>query len=172
MEHLMTPTGVAVALLSALILDALRVGPNAFTDRVAWAIATGAIYEGFNGSPLDAATIEQATKLIDSLKGMTGGAYIAGAATEVILSMGVVAVAILTVGVLLPKKATAKFGKFAELSFDTQSGARLNAKLWGSAIILALFSDLVGGWIGDILHTFVTTCAAIAAFVPGLMGVN
>lgn len=168
MEHLMTPTGVAVALIFALTLDALSIGPNSIRDRIAFVIAVGAIYEGFNGSPLDQWTIGALGGLVDQLKAMTGGAYIAGAATEAILSMGVLAVAVITIGVLLPVKAQEKLGPWAAMSFGS-GGQRINFKLWGAAAILAMFCDLPGGVLGDLLRQGVMLCDRFAAFVPNLL---
>ncbi len=108
MNHVISPTGVAVLLLLALVIDYMSVGPTGFRDRVAFLLGLVAIREGFNGSPLDAWTVDALSNLIDGLLNMAGGAYIAGAAVNVVLSGVIGVLAIYTVGVMLPTKAEKK----------------------------------------------------------------
>src|SRR5687767_15803921 len=94
----MSPTGVAVLLLLALVVDYMSVGPNSLRDRLAFLLALPAVREGFNDSPLDRWTVGALSGAIDTLKGMTGGAYIAGAVTSVVVGALVGVLFIYTVG--------------------------------------------------------------------------
>lgn len=166
MEHHMTATGVFFVLALAITIDALRVGPNAISDRVAWFFAVPGIYEGFNGSFVDQWTIGNVGAFIDWAKAHSGGAYIAGASTQAILGMVVLVVIILTIGVLLPMKASAKLGKFATYTFAMKKETRINYKLWGSAAIIGLFCDLPMGNFGDFVKGTVVWMSSVVAYVP------
>lgn len=171
MTHYMTPTGVFFVLALAVTIDALRVGPNAFSDRVAWFLAVPGIYEGFNGSFADEFTLQKVGAFIDWAKAHSGGAYIAGASTQAILGMGVLVVIILTVGVLLPMKASAKLGKFATYTFQLKKETRINWKLWGSAAVIGLFCDLPMGNFGEAVHGCVVAMSGAVSFIPNqIMG--
>src|SRR5690348_8491580 len=117
MHHFMSPTGVAVLLMLALVTDYLSVGPNSIRDRLAFLLALPAIREGFNDGPLDNWTVNALSKAIDGLKGAAHGSYIAGAVTSVVLGAGVGILAIYTLGALLPTKANKKLGRFAQITF-------------------------------------------------------
>ena len=172
MTHLMTPTGVFFVLALAVTIDALSVGPDSIRDRVAFFLAVPAIYEGFNGSPVDQWTIEKLSALIDQAKEAGTGTYIAGAATQAILGIGVFVVVVLTIGVLLPMKASAKLGKFAAYTFKVKDSSRLNWKLWGSAAIIGMFCDLPMGWFGDLVVSCVVALDGFVSILPGsLMGI-
>lgn len=171
MEHYMTPTGVFFVLALAITIDALRVGPNAISDRVAWFFAVPGIYEGFNGSFVDEFTLQKVGAFIDWAKAHSGGAYIAGASTQGILGIGVLVVVILTIGVLLPTKATAKLGKFAAFTFEMKKPRRINYKLWGSAAVIGLFCDLPMGNFGEAVKGTVVWMSAVVSYVPNqIMG--
>lgn len=173
MHHVMSPTGVAVLLLLALVVDYLSVGPNSIRDRLAFLMALPAIREGFNGSPLDAWTVGALSNLIDTLKGMASGAYIAGAVTSVILGAGIGVLAIYTVGALLPNKFSNKLGKFAAMKFPTSAIHRLNYKLWLCAALLGMLADLPGGLVGQMLTWSVDFLVSTTATIPfTLFGVS
>jgi hypothetical protein len=120
MHHSMSPTGVAVLLLLALVVDYLSVGPNSIRDRIAFFLGLAAIRQGFNGSPLDNWTVGFLSGAINQLKGMTGSAYIAGAVTSALIGAGVGVLAIYTVGALMPNKATKYLGRFAAIKFRSR----------------------------------------------------
>jgi hypothetical protein len=171
--HFMSPTGVAVLLLLALVTDYLSVGPNSIRDRLAFLLALPAIHEGFDGSPLDNWTVGALTRVIDTAKHMTGGAYIAGAVTSAVLGAAVGVLAIYTVGALMPDKFSARLGRFAAISFPTSAMYRINYKLWSCATLLGLLSDLPGGSVGGLLRAAITMLTGAAIAVPfTLFGVS
>lgn len=173
MHHVMSPTGVAVLLLLALVVDYMSVGPDSLRDRLAFLMALPAIREGFDGSPLDAWTVGALSSLIDSLKGMAEGAYIAGAITSVVLSAAIGCLAIYAVGALLPDKASAKLGRFASIKFPSSAMHRINVKLWVLAILLGLMADLPGGFVGTVLTWAVDGLVTLSASIPfTLFGVS
>lgn len=162
----MTPTTVAVLLLLALVVDYLSVGPDSIRDRLAFFLALPAIYEGFNESPLDKWTVGALTNVIQKGLDMTGGAYIAAASAQVVLSAAVGIYAIYTVGVLLPTNLSGKLGRFAGLHWGASGIHRLNWQLWIAAIMLGMLCDLPGGVVGTILQWCVVTLAATVSFLP------
>lgn len=169
MNHVMSPTGVAVLLLMALVVDWMSVGPNSIRDRLAFLLALPAIREGFDGSPLDQWTVGALSNLIDALKSTAGGSYIAGAVTGVVLSAAIGILAIYTVGVLLPDRLSKKLGRFAALTFPESGIYRLNAKLWLCAILLGLLADLPGGAVGGILTGAVAALTEVVQPLPNLL---
>lgn len=173
MHHVMSPTGVAVLLMLALVVDYLSVGPNSIRDRLAFLMALPAIREGFNGSPLDQWTVGALSSVIDKAKEMADGAYIAGAITSVTLGAAVGVLAIYTVGALMPDKFAKKFGRFAAIKFPTSAIHRLNYKLWGCAALLGMLSDLPTGLVGTTLTWVVDFLVSVAASIPfTLFGVS
>ncbi|HEX8628382.1 MAG TPA: hypothetical protein VF755_09460 [Catenuloplanes sp.] len=168
-DHMMTPTAVAVLLLLALLIDWMSVGPNSLRDRAAFLMAVPAIREGFNGSPLDAWTVDLASSWIEKLLDMTGAAYIAGASVSAILGALIGLLFIYVVGCLLPVKASKKLGRFATLSFPQSPLYRLNAKLWIAAILLGMMADLPGGVVGETTAFCVDFFAELFAPLPGWM---
>lgn len=169
MNHVMSPTGVAVLLLLALVVDWMSFGPDSTRDKIAFLIAIVCFRQGFNGSPLDKWTVGAATSGIDTLKSMTGGAYIAGAATQVVLSAAVGILAIYAVGCLLPAKLNKKLGKFAELAFPSAAIKRINTKLWVMAAILGMTAELPGGIVGDLLTKSIDALTHLVSPLPALL---
>ncbi len=169
MHHVMSPTGVAVLLLLALVVDYMSVGPNSIRDRLAFLMGLVAIREGFNGSPLDHWTVDAATNGINTLKNMAGGAYIAGAVTQVVLSAAVGILAIYTVGALMPTKFSTRLGSFANITFPTSNMHRINYKLWTFAILLGLLADLPGGAVGGLLNGAIAGLTQIFRPLPNFL---
>jgi len=163
------PNGVAALLLLALVVDWMSVGPNSLRDRLAFLLGIVAIRAGFNGSPLDHWTVGALDQLIDSAKKMTGGAYIAGASTQFLLSVLVGVLAIYTLGALLPDKMQTKLGPFAKISFPTSATHRINYKLWTMAILLGLLGDLGGGMIGGIVNGGIGILTELFQPLPNLL---
>lgn len=174
MAHAMSPTGVAVLLLLALTIDWMSIGPDSFRDRIAFVMGIAAVREGWNGSQLDQWTVNLFSNFIEQLKATAGGgAYIAGATTSAVLSAAIACLAIYAVGCLLPTKASAKLGKFANLTFPTSASKHINSKLWVLAIILGLLSDLAGGLVGEIVNGAIDGAAQVCAGLPQtLFGVS
>lgn len=169
MNHVMSPTGVAVLLMLALVVDYMSVGPNSIRDRLAFLLALPAVREGFNGSPLDQWTVQALSNGINALKGMASGAYIAGAITSVVLSALVGVLAIYTVGCLLPDKFATKLGRFATINFPQSALHRINYKLWGCAVLLGMLADLPGGFVGSILRGFINIVSGVDTAIPYAM---
>jgi hypothetical protein len=165
----MSPTGVAVLLMFALVVDWMSFGPNSVRDRIAFLLAIVGFRQGFNGSPLDKWTVGAATNLINTLKGMSGGAYITGAATQVVLSAAVGVLAIYTVGCLLPEKASKKLGAFAQLGFPNSPAKRINTKLWVMAAILGMLAELPGGVVGSLLTSGIDALTQIVSPLPAFL---
>lgn len=168
-DHQMTPTAVAILLGLALIVDYLSIGPNSIRDRLAFLLALPAVYEGFNGSPLDQWTVGLLSAGIDQLKEMGKGAYIAGAITSTVLGAAVGVLAIYTAGALMPDKFSKRFGRFAALKFPTSPMHRLNYKLWVCAFLLGMLSDLTHGLVGQTVTGCIVALDNVVAPVPSLL---
>ena len=170
---MLTPTGVSVLLMLALVVDYMSIGPGSIRDRIAFFMALPAIRAGFGGGPLEAWTVDKLSQLIDSLKGLAGASYIAGTATDVFVGAVVGVLAIYTVGVLLPVKAAKRFGAFAQLTWGASPGQRLNGRLWASAILLGVLADVPHGIVGDLLRGGIDFLSSWVGLLPGLLfGVN
>lgn len=169
MRESLGPNGVAALLLLALVVDWMSVGPNSIRDRLAFLLGIVAIRAGFNDSPLDRWTVDFFAGAIDRLKEMGDGAYIAGASTQVVLSVAIGVAAIWTVGALLPDKVATKLGPFAKISFPTSATHRLNYKLWTMAILLGLLGDLGGGVVGGIVNGGIGVLTEIFQPLPNML---
>lgn len=175
MPHLMSPTAVAALLLLAATVDYMSIGPNSLRDRIAFLLALPAIREGWDGSKLDAWTVDKLTALIDSaLKSpVVTGSYVAAASARLTLSVAIGCLAIYAVGALMPDKMAAKFGRWAALKFPTGKLHRINTKLWVLAVLLGMLADLPGGNVGLLLTAAVESLVAITATLPiTLFGVS
>lgn len=173
MQHVMSPTSTAALLLLALVIDYMSVGPTGLRDRLAFLMAVPAIREGFNGSQLDVWTVQQASALIDYLKSQAGNAYIAGAATQMVLGVAVGCLAIYAVGCLVPDRWSKKLGRFAGLKFRQSQIYRLNWPLWVMAILLGMLADLPGGVVGELTQWAVNGLVHLFAPLPNvLFGAN
>lgn len=170
MEHALSPTGVLAALLAALIIDVMRVGPEWFKDRFAFAVGLTAIREGFGGSALEEWTVDKLVAVVDGGFRLAGtDLYIAQAGASAVVSVLIGAVALYCVGVLLPPSAAKWAGGFARLSFGRRGrGGRpgpvdghgeryqLNKQLWCCAWILGLLADLPQGLTGEVLRKVIS----------------
>lgn len=173
MHHSMSPTGVFALLLLALVVDWMSIGPNSIRDRLAFFMGLAAIRQGFDGSPLDHWTVGFLTSLINQLKSMAGSAYIAGAATQLLLGAAIGVLAIYTAGALMPTKASKWLGRFASIKFPTSALHRINYKLWACAALLGMLADLAGGTVGQIVATAIDLDVSICASIPfSLFGVS
>jgi hypothetical protein len=166
MQHHMSPTATCILLLLALVVDWMSVGPNSLRDRLAFFLAVPAIREGFDGSPLDRWTVGLLSGLIEQLLAATKGAFIAGAAINIVLSAAVGILWIYTVGCVLPVKASKKLGRFATLSFPQSPLYRLNAQMWVIAFLLGMLSDLPRGAIGGLTEGSIDFVTALVAPLP------
>lgn len=152
-DRALSPTGTAIALVLAFIIDYMSAGPDSIRDRMAFLLALAGFRDGFNGSPLDAATVEKLSSIIRAAldSDPVSGAYIAGASVNGLIGMGVGALAIYVVGCLLPVRFSKKVGRFAAVTFPRSPAHRINWKLWLCAFFLGILADLgqglIGGWI-------------------------
>lgn len=173
MHHEMSPTGVAVLLLLAVVVDYVSIGPNWLRDRIAFLMAIPAVYEGFNGSQLDAWTLERLTDVIQWALDQTGNAYIAGASAAAVVGILVGAVWLYGLGCILPAKASKRLGRLATVNFPPSGVWAINWKLWAVAILLGLLGDVPLGWIGDLTSGTNELLADVFAPLPGfLLGGN
>lgn len=187
--HILSPAGVLAALLLALIIDVMRVGPEWLKDRIAFCVGLAAIREGFGGSILERWTVDSLVSLIDGgFKIIGSDIYVTQASASVVVQVLIGAVALYCIGVLLPTKATKWVGGFAKLSFGRQRGPRntkagpvdshgekyqLNSKLWACAWILGLLADLPQGGIGGFVRGSIAiiTTAAVLPLTSTIFGV-
>jgi hypothetical protein len=171
MQTPISPAGCVIILMVAAAIDFWSVGPNSIRDRIAFLMACPTLAVAFNGSNLDRWTVQQAVMLVDQLKSMTGPAYIAGAASEVVLTGLVGGLALFAAGCMLPEKASAKLGRLAKLNFPTCT-TRMNYRLWGLALLVGMLADMPDGAVGAILRWFLNSVARILAPFPNwLLGV-
>lgn len=171
MQHEMTPTGVAVLLLFAIVVDYVSIGPNWLRDRIAFLMAIPAIYEGFNGSRIDSWTLERLTGIIRWAldQPVFTGAYIAGASAAAVVGIGVGAVWVYGLGCILPAKASKRLGRFATMNFPPSGVWAINWKLWAVAIVLGLFGDVPVAWVGDLTSGTNELLADVFAPLPRLL---
>lgn len=181
-EHLMSPTAVMIVLLIALFVDWMSVGPNSIRDRIAFCLAVPAIYEGFNGGPLDRFTVEALGAVIDQAKHAADGSYIAGAITPKVIGALAGGLFIYTIGCLAPEKWSNRLGPFARLAFSGKTGPatgpaiagpatkrRLNVRLWACAALIGVLCDLPDGLVGEAMDGFVGFLDWAVAPLPVLL---
>jgi hypothetical protein len=183
----MTPTGCAVMLLVALVMDYMSIGADSWRDRLAFLIYLATFRVGWDGSSVDKWTLGWLETVIQ--KGLDSpvahGAYIASASAHVIFSVCIGLLGIYAIGCLLPLKAaeTLKVGRLASYSFARRGGSkggtqgvrgtgsktRINTKLLIMSILLALFVELVGGLIGAGLMSLVNMDISLVSALPNLL---
>jgi hypothetical protein len=168
-HHALTPTGVAVLLMLALVVDYMSIGPGSIRDRLAFFMALPAIRTGFGGGPLGQWTTDKLATAINGLKGTAGAAYIAGAATNVVIGAVVGIFTIYTIGVLLPVKSAKRLGSFAQLTWGDSGASRLNRKLWASAILLGILADVPQGLVGALLRGGIDFLSSWVGLLPTVL---
>jgi hypothetical protein len=168
-RYTMSPTGVAVLLLLALVVDYMSIGPTWARDRLAFLMAVPALREGFDGSPADQQTVAAVAKLIQRLLDSTGTARIAGASANFLVGVIVGLVIIYVVGCLLPTKLSKRLGRFATLTFPQSPMYRLNGRLWAAAAVIGMMSDLPGGLVGDAIRVAVDVLTSIMSPIPAAL---
>lgn len=189
MAHVLSPAGVLAALLLALIIDVMRVGPEWFKDRLAFIIGLAAIREGFGDSILERWTVDALTSAIDGgFNLVKSDIYVTEAGASAVVNVLIGGVALYCVGVLLPVRAARKLGGFAKLSFSRRAGGvrkaagptdshgeryQLNAQLWCCAWTLGLLADLPQGGVGTFVRGAidVITTAVAAPLTHTIFGV-
>ncbi|MER7002183.1 hypothetical protein ABT297_03930 [Dactylosporangium sp. NPDC000555] len=181
MQHMMSPTAVAILLMLALVIDYMSFGPNSIRDRIAFCLATPAIAEGFNAGPLERWTVGLLAGVIDQGKTAAGDSYIAGADTNTVIGAMVGILFIYTLGVLMPDKWSNRLGPWARLAFSKNgavavagpgpAGARhrLNWRLWTCAALLGVLCELPQGAVGELMRSFISLLDSIAAPLPAAL---
>jgi len=165
----LSPTGVAVMLMTALCIDYMSIGPASIRDRIAFCIALPCFYTGFNGSQVDRYTVGLLSSWIDTGKEASGDAYIAQAVTSTVIGAGVALLALYVVGVMLPDKLAGKLGPMARFGFKEYGVWRINMQLWPCAFFLGILCDLPGGILGDLIMGFVAITSNLVAILPGFL---
>jgi len=159
----MSPTGVFVVLMLALLIDYLSVGRDSIRDRVAFLLAVAGFRDGFDGSPLDRWTVQRLSDFIGALLEKTGDAYIAGTNINIAVGAMVGLLGIYGMACLIPSRASKRLGRWVTLSFPTSAMGRINWKLWVVAFLLGILADLGRGVIGEAVEFFVESMTWIAA---------
>jgi hypothetical protein len=167
----LSPTGVCIVLLLALVFDYMGIGADSVRDRIAFVLATAGFRDGFDGSPLDRWTVERLSDFIEYLLAQTGGAYIAGASVNTIVGAAAGVLALYTLGCMLPAKASKVklVGRLATLNFPTSRQFRLNWKVWVFAFLIGVLADLGRGAVGTTTNWAVETMTVLVAPLPNLL---
>lgn len=166
----MTPETVFAVLLLALLVDTLKVGPQALQDRAASIMSLCAIHAGWDGSPADIWIYDKVAAMVDAAKRASGEAAFADAATPKIISILAGLIALYWIGVMLPPIGAIKKygGRYATLNFAAKKG-KLNTHLWACSILLGLFGDLPAGLVGEIFGGAIGILTPIVGYLPGLI---
>lgn len=177
----MSPTAVFATLLIALVIDYMSIGADSIRDRVAFCLALPAVREGWDGSQLDLWTVQTIATFVDTAK-RSGNGELAAANTALLVGVLIGILFIYCIGCLLPTKASAKLGKFAQLAFSggparpgggpAMGGAskyRLNYRLWACAILLGMTAEMPNGLVGEASLGFVDGLTGIVAPVPSIV---
>jgi hypothetical protein len=181
-QHAMTPTGVAVTIMLAVLIDMMSVGPNSIRDRVAWVFAVTAIRDGFSGSDIERNTVGKVADALAAGLKQTGDAYIHAADANKIVGAVIGCIWIFTICALVPDSWASRMGPAARMRFGRRhsltvddggasSGPRLNYWLWGSAFLVGISGHLAQGAIGAsidiVLNTIVWPVVWLMTFLFG-----
>lgn len=149
--HIMSPTGVAVTILLALMIDFAALGPGRFADKVAFLLATVAIREGLDGSPIDQKTTGWVHDWIQ--RGLDSevmiGSYLSMADVNIIMGFLIGIAWIYALLCLLPGRwFNKKLGRAVNLQFPASKQMRINPSVWALAFILGIGADMPAGAVG------------------------
>lgn len=178
----MSPTAVFAVVLIALVIDYMSIGPDFVRDRIAFCLAVPAVRVGWDGSQLDLWTVQVVARIVDTAK-RAGNDDLAAANTALIVGLLAGVLFIYCVGCLLPAKASARLGKFAQLAFSGSgkpggalggpamgaSKYRLNTRLWVCAVLLGMTAEMPGGLVGEASLGFVLALTTIVTPVPAIV---
>lgn len=170
-DHLgLSPTGCAVLIVIAFLLDFLTILPAWLQVRLTFASVVTAVRAGFDDSPLDKWTVDKASGAIQMALDQAKGAYIAGASAAVLTGCLVGVLAIYCIGCMLPVKWSKKAGRLATLQWKETPIRNVSPQLWVAAILLGLLADLPpDGWMATCIDAFVGACRVVAAPLPHLI---
>lgn len=167
----MTSIAIIFCIATAFGLDYGSFGPD-WREKLALLIAAPAIRAGWDGSAVDSWTVGVLRKILTAGLESTGPVVAVTALVDAALIITVCAVAIWSLGMLMPTKASRRLGKFATLSFGGPNSGlkKINPKIWVSALILGTMSDLIpGGLIGDGLRGTLDILTPLCNSLPSLL---
>lgn len=167
--HQLSPTGVAVVIIIAFLIDYLSVLAAAVQTRLVFMCVCVAVREGFNNSPLDKWTVDKASGIIQSLLDQAKGAYIAGASAQTLVGCAVGALWVYALGCMLPVKWSKKFGRLSTAQFKETGFRKMNWQIWAIAVPCGMLADMPVGWIGDLCRGAMTFFAMVVDLLPGLI---
>jgi hypothetical protein len=184
----MPAASCVVLLIVALVIDLLSVGPGSIRDRIAFLLAVPALYAGWAGDSLAIWVNTQLAALTGMGLKASGSVYIAGAEPAIVVSAVVAAAFVYAIGAMLPRRAQRWAGPIAKFDLargkasmsaggrgkrtpggglgDAPQGSRLNLKLWGLALFLALTVDLPRGAIGQAIAAVMGALTWATAGIP------
>lgn len=168
-EHIMSATATAVLFIIAFVFDYFSIGPAWLQTRLVFMSVVTAVRVGFDDSPLDKWTVDNAAGIIQAALDQAKGAYIAGASANFIVGCIVAILSIWTIGCMLPLKASKKLGRIATAQFKETGLRKINPMVWGLAIPLGLLADLPAGWIGTLTDFCVDLYAMVTSPLPSLI---
>jgi hypothetical protein len=167
----MTSITIIFCMAAAFGLDYASFGPD-WREKLALLIAAPAIRAGWDGSAIDAGTVGIVRKILTAGLQSTGPVVLVTALVDAAIIIFVCAVAVWSLGMLMPAKASRRFGKFATLSLSGPNSGlkKINPKIWFCALILGTMSDLIpGGLIGDELRGVLDILTPMCGALPGIM---
>lgn len=168
-DHTLSPTATAVLFIIAFIIDWFAIGPAWLQTRLTFACVLIAVRQGFDDSPLDKWTVDNAAGAIQVALDQAKGAYVAGASAEFLVGCAVGVLTIWAVGCLMPVKWSKKAGRIATAQFKETPLRKMNPQVWLMAVPLGLLADLPAGWMGWLSMGLVHVCSIVASPLPGLV---
>lgn len=168
-NHTLSPTATAVLFIIAFLIDWFAIGPAWLQTRLTFACVIVAVRQGFNDSPLDKWTVDNAAGAIQAALDQAHGAYIAGASANFLVGCLVGVLTIWSVGCLLPVKWSKKAGRIATAQFKETPLRKINGQVWLMAAPLGLLADLPAGWIGWLSMGLLHVCSLVASPLPALV---
>lgn len=166
----MSPTATAVLFIIAFIIDFFAIGPAWLQTRLVFMCVVTAVRVGFDDSPLDKWTVDNAAGIIQTGLDQAKGAYVAEASAAAIVGVLVGGLALWAIGAMLPLKASKKLGRIATIQFKETGLRKMTAPVWGLAIPLGLLEDLVpDSWISTAIDFFLGICSFVASPLPRLV---
>lgn len=172
--HIMSPTGVAITLLLALLIDFAQFGPGRLPDKIAFVLAVPAIREGFDGSPIDQKTTTWVHDWIQSGldSQVVAGSHLAEAKVNIVIGAVIGLAWVYAVLCLLPSKMfVRKLGRAATFQFPASKQMRINPTVWVLAVVLGFGADMPAGALGFVcrgsVDILITPITAVVGFLFG-----
>jgi hypothetical protein len=155
-NHYMSPTLTFIVLACGGLLDWFGVGPDSWRDRVAAMCYLAGLREGWNGGALDSWLVARCSWAIDVAKD-TGNAYIKDGDTALILGGLLALLTVYLVCAWLPNWkwviswAGKLLGPVAKVQLPKSPAGRINFKMLGMVVPIALMADLIPGRMGTFI---------------------